>query len=184
MAIKQDIDIDLEIRFGNNMTKTRLKRKEPNESIAQLGVKNNPSLDFTDDVNDRLKTSKAVTTRLKQALLSSKNAFWLYRNIWLPKMQYPLAVTSLLKETCLQIMKSFVYAILSKMGFSQHIAREIIYGSTWFGRFQFAHLYNEQGYLALKYLLGHLRKKTITGNQIMIALSYAQLVAGSSEPYL
>eukprot|EP00957_Ditylum_brightwellii_P053802 4076056-Ditylum_brightwellii.AAC.1 len=75
MATKQDVDIDFEIRFGNNMSDTRLKRKEPNESIAQLGVKNNPSADFTDNVNDRLKTSKAVTTRLKQASLSSKNAF-------------------------------------------------------------------------------------------------------------
>eukprot|EP00957_Ditylum_brightwellii_P110984 8464268-Ditylum_brightwellii.AAC.1 len=37
MATKQDVDIDLEIRFGNNMSDTRLKRKEPNESIAQLG---------------------------------------------------------------------------------------------------------------------------------------------------
>eukprot|EP00957_Ditylum_brightwellii_P081409 6192268-Ditylum_brightwellii.AAC.1 len=99
-------------------------------------------------------------------------------------MQHSLAVTSFSKETCLQIMKPFVYVILPKMGFNQHTAQEIIYGSTWFKRFQFAHLYNEQGYLALKHLLGHLHKKTITGNHIMIALSYAQLVAGSSEPYL
>eukprot|EP00957_Ditylum_brightwellii_P168848 12852009-Ditylum_brightwellii.AAC.1 len=81
-------------------------------------------------------------------------------------------------------MKPFVYAILPKMGFNQHTTWEIIYGSTQLGGFQFAHLYNEQGYLAPKHLLGHLSKKTITGNQIMIALSYAQLVAGSSEPYL
>eukprot|EP00957_Ditylum_brightwellii_P136214 10388542-Ditylum_brightwellii.AAC.1 len=81
-------------------------------------------------------------------------------------------------------MKPFVYAILPKMVFNWHTARENIYGSTQFGGFQFAHLYNEQGYLALKHLLGHLREKRITGNQIMIALSYAQLVAGSSEPYL
>eukprot|EP00957_Ditylum_brightwellii_P052808 4003712-Ditylum_brightwellii.AAC.1 len=99
-------------------------------------------------------------------------------------MQYPRAVTSLSKETCLQITKPFVYTILPKMGFNQHTAREIIYGSTQFGGSQFAHLYNEQGYLALKHLLGHLHKKPITGNQIMIALSYTQLVAGSSEPYL
>eukprot|EP00957_Ditylum_brightwellii_P171462 13053017-Ditylum_brightwellii.AAC.1 len=82
------------------------------------------------------------------------------------------------------MMKPFVYAILPKMGFNWHTAWKIIYGSTPFEGFQFAHLYNEQGYLALKHLLGRLRKKTITGNQIMISISYAQLVAGSSEPYL
>ena len=47
-----------------------------------------------------------------------------------------------------------------------------------------AHLYNEQGALALKHVIGHLREETITGNQIMIALSYAELVAGCSLPYL
>eukprot|EP00957_Ditylum_brightwellii_P188822 14372995-Ditylum_brightwellii.AAC.1 len=81
-------------------------------------------------------------------------------------------------------MKPFVYTIIPKMGFNRHTVREIIYGSTQFGGFQFAHLYHEQGYLALKHLLGHLREKTITGNQIMIGLSYSHLVAGSSEPYL
>eukprot|EP00957_Ditylum_brightwellii_P141487 10778624-Ditylum_brightwellii.AAC.1 len=91
MATKQDVDIDLAIRFGNDMTETILKRKEPNESIAQLGVKNNLTSDFTNDVNDRIKTNKAVTTCLKHASLSPKNAFRLYQNIWLPKMQYPLA---------------------------------------------------------------------------------------------
>eukprot|EP00957_Ditylum_brightwellii_P066493 5048168-Ditylum_brightwellii.AAC.1 len=144
MATKQDVDIDLAIRFGNDTSETVLKRKEPNDSISQLGVKNNPTSDFTDDVNDRIKTSKVVTTCLKCASLSPKNAFCLYQNIWLPKMQYPLAVTSLSKATCLSIMKPFVYAILPKMGFNQHTAREIIYGPTHFGRFQLAHLYNEQ----------------------------------------
>eukprot|EP00957_Ditylum_brightwellii_P177594 13527512-Ditylum_brightwellii.AAC.1 len=75
IATKQDVDIDLEIWFGNNITEIRLKCKEPNESIAQLGVKNNLSSDFTNNVNDRLKTSKAVTTHLKQASLSSKSTF-------------------------------------------------------------------------------------------------------------
>eukprot|EP00957_Ditylum_brightwellii_P036271 2747371-Ditylum_brightwellii.AAC.1 len=47
-----------------------------------------------------------------------------------------------------------------------------------------ARLYNEQGYLAIKHLIGHIREEKITGNQIMIAISYAQLVAGCSLPYL
>eukprot|EP00957_Ditylum_brightwellii_P026537 2007479-Ditylum_brightwellii.AAC.1 len=65
MATKQDVDIDLAIQFGNDATKTVLKHKDPSDSIAQLGVKNNPTSDFTDDVNDRINTSKAVTTCLK-----------------------------------------------------------------------------------------------------------------------
>eukprot|EP00957_Ditylum_brightwellii_P152914 11638805-Ditylum_brightwellii.AAC.1 len=81
-------------------------------------------------------------------------------------------------------MKPFVCAILPKFGFNRHTAREVIYGSHQYVGFQMAHLYNEQGVLALKYVIRHLQEETITGNQIMIALSYAQLVAGYSLPYL
>eukprot|EP00957_Ditylum_brightwellii_P061246 4648155-Ditylum_brightwellii.AAC.1 len=81
-------------------------------------------------------------------------------------------------------MKPVVHAILPKLGFNRHTAHKIIYGSHQYGGFQMAHLYNEQGVLALKHVIGHLREETITGNQIMIALSYAQSVAGCSLPYL
>eukprot|EP00957_Ditylum_brightwellii_P053254 4037968-Ditylum_brightwellii.AAC.1 len=92
-------------------------------------------------------------------------------------MQYSLAVTSFSRVTCLKIMKPFVHAILPKLGFNQNTAWTIIYGSTRHRGYQFKHLYLEQGQLALKHLLRYLREETIAGNQIMIALSYTQLVA-------
>eukprot|EP00957_Ditylum_brightwellii_P086686 6596414-Ditylum_brightwellii.AAC.1 len=81
-------------------------------------------------------------------------------------------------------MKLFVRAILPKLGFNRNMAHKVIYGSHKFCGFQMAHLYHTQGYLALKHLIGHLHEETITSNQIMIALSYAKLVAGCSLPYL
>eukprot|EP00957_Ditylum_brightwellii_P180056 13716007-Ditylum_brightwellii.AAC.1 len=95
-------------------------------------------------------------------------------------MQYSLAATSFDKTSCIQIMKPFVRTILPNLGFNRNTAQTIIYGSKYYGGFQLAHLYLEQGYLSLKHLLGHLREETITGNQIMIALSCTQLVAGES----
>eukprot|EP00957_Ditylum_brightwellii_P183626 13986548-Ditylum_brightwellii.AAC.1 len=74
-------------------------------------------------------------------------------------------------------MKPFVHTILSKLDFNHNTAQTIIYGSKKYGGFQLACLYLEQGYLAIKDLLGHLREETVMGNQIMIALSYTQLVA-------
>eukprot|EP00957_Ditylum_brightwellii_P115972 8846388-Ditylum_brightwellii.AAC.2 len=60
-----DVKKDLSIWFGNKTTERVLKQKDPSDSIAQLGVKNNPSVEFRDYVNDRHATSNAVTTRLK-----------------------------------------------------------------------------------------------------------------------
>eukprot|EP00957_Ditylum_brightwellii_P095743 7294888-Ditylum_brightwellii.AAC.1 len=50
--------------------------------------------------------------------------------------------------------------------------------------FQFVHLYLKQGYLALKHLIGHICKESIVGLQLMIALSFAQVVSGSRFAYL
>eukprot|EP00957_Ditylum_brightwellii_P145988 11117013-Ditylum_brightwellii.AAC.2 len=54
--------------------------------------------------------------------LSSKNAFCLYQNVWLPSMQYSLSVTSSTKSTCLKLMKPFVRAVLPKLGFNRNTA--------------------------------------------------------------
>eukprot|EP00957_Ditylum_brightwellii_P091611 6975577-Ditylum_brightwellii.AAC.1 len=70
-------------------------------------------------------------------------------------------------------MKPFVHAILSKLGFNQNMAREIIYRTSTYGGFQIAHLHLEQVFLAVKHLLGHLQEMAITGEQLMIGLSKA-----------
>eukprot|EP00957_Ditylum_brightwellii_P197303 15031849-Ditylum_brightwellii.AAC.1 len=81
-------------------------------------------------------------------------------------------------------MKPFVCAILPRLGFNHNSPRENIYGSMTYSGFQFLHLYLEQGYLALKHLIGHIQGETIVGLQLMIALSFAQVVSGSRFVYL
>eukprot|EP00957_Ditylum_brightwellii_P060383 4584606-Ditylum_brightwellii.AAC.1 len=81
MATKADVQLDLSIKVGNATALTTLKRKDPSELIAQLGLKNNPAADFCDDIDARFALSKTITTRLRWTSISSKNAFRLYRNI-------------------------------------------------------------------------------------------------------
>eukprot|EP00957_Ditylum_brightwellii_P173770 13229713-Ditylum_brightwellii.AAC.1 len=89
-----------------------------------------------------------------------------------------------MKEDSLSIMQPFICAILPKLGLNCNSPREIIYGSMKYGEFHLLHLYLEQGYLAVKHLIRHSREETIVGVQIMILLSYVQLVSGSGFTYL
>eukprot|EP00957_Ditylum_brightwellii_P104935 7998057-Ditylum_brightwellii.AAC.1 len=100
MATSAEVPMDLCIKFGNSHSLQRLKRKEPFESISQLGLKNKPAADYSKATKIKLGISKAITHRLKHSTISSRNAFCLYRNFWLPKMQYSLAVTSFSRATC------------------------------------------------------------------------------------
>eukprot|EP00957_Ditylum_brightwellii_P189269 14405923-Ditylum_brightwellii.AAC.1 len=77
-------------------------------------------------------------------------------------------------------MKPFVRAILAKLGFNCNTTRKIIFGSIKYGSFQLTYLHLEQGHLAIKHFLGHVREETMTGDQIIISQSKAQLISGSS----
>eukprot|EP00957_Ditylum_brightwellii_P116324 8872712-Ditylum_brightwellii.AAC.1 len=78
MATSADMPIDLSIHFGTDSEPRQLKRKEPFESIKQLGLKNNPAIDYTEAIKDTSNISKAITSRIKQSTISSKNTYRLY----------------------------------------------------------------------------------------------------------
>eukprot|EP00957_Ditylum_brightwellii_P160001 12179881-Ditylum_brightwellii.AAC.1 len=100
MATSADIPLDLSIHFGTDAEPKQLKRKEPFESIRQLDLKNNPAADYTDAIKDKSNIGKVITSRTKKSAILSKNAYRLYRNIWLLKMQYALEATSFSKTAC------------------------------------------------------------------------------------
>eukprot|EP00957_Ditylum_brightwellii_P155293 11821828-Ditylum_brightwellii.AAC.1 len=121
-----------------------VQRKEVNDSVKQLGVIANPAGDFSQELERRNDYSARMATRIRTMRMKLKNAFCLYRNIWLPAYQYPLAVRSFTEGECLSIMKPFVCAILPKLGFKRHSPQEIIYGAEKYGGFNMTHLYLEQ----------------------------------------
>eukprot|EP00957_Ditylum_brightwellii_P211328 15366049-Ditylum_brightwellii.AAC.1 len=174
----------MKITIGRNVTTSKVKHKDPHKLVKQLNVLANPAGDFSVELEWRQKYSTSMASHIRTLHMKQKKAFCLYRNIWLPACQYPLAVTMFSKEACSSVMKPFVCAILPKLGFNCNSPREIIYGSMKYGGFQFAYLYLEQGYLTLKHLIGHIREESIVGLQLMIALSFAQVVSGSRFAYL
>eukprot|EP00957_Ditylum_brightwellii_P025239 1910445-Ditylum_brightwellii.AAC.1 len=75
MATSTDIPLDLNIHFGTDPEPKQLKRKEPFESIWQLGLENNPATDYTDAIKDKANIGKAIMSRIKNTTISSKNAY-------------------------------------------------------------------------------------------------------------
>eukprot|EP00957_Ditylum_brightwellii_P180236 13730316-Ditylum_brightwellii.AAC.1 len=97
MATKKDLPLDLMIKIGKEDLPTAINRKDPTESIAQFGLLNSPAADFEDKAIKKEKYSIQITNRLKRKSLSPNNAHRLYQNVWLPSMQYLMAVTSFSK---------------------------------------------------------------------------------------
>eukprot|EP00957_Ditylum_brightwellii_P062458 4740587-Ditylum_brightwellii.AAC.1 len=158
LATKEEIPLDLAITIGHNTLPTTIKQTNCYESFEQLGVWANAAGDMMDKLKDNVDYSMRISKRVKKKSVSVKNMFRLYKNIWLPLVQYPLAVTFFTKQQCLEIMKPFVHAILPKLGFNWNMAREIIYGASKCSGFQMAHLHLEQSFLAENILIA------VTGN--------------------
>jgi hypothetical protein len=141
LANKNDIPLEARIHLGYKHSNNTLKRKNPKESTKILGVRTNPAADFTDEYRHRLKYSVSLADRIRRVSISRTNVTRIYKNIWLLSLQYPLAVTSYTKAQCIDSMKPIVSVILPKLGFNQHMPREVIFSAYRYGGFQFAHLY-------------------------------------------
>eukprot|EP00957_Ditylum_brightwellii_P100706 7674472-Ditylum_brightwellii.AAC.1 len=81
-------------------------------------------------------------------------------------------------------MSPFLNAILPKLGINHHFPRVVLHGTKKYGGLQMAHFFIEQGYLSIKYFLGHVQEESLTGQHFMVLLSQAQLASGSKHPYL
>eukprot|EP00957_Ditylum_brightwellii_P203971 15337007-Ditylum_brightwellii.AAC.1 len=95
-----------------------------------------------------------------------------------------LAVTTWILKQCERLMSPFLNAILPKWGLNCHTPHVVIHGSKLYGGFQIAHFFVEQGYLSIKFLLGHIRESSLTGRHLMVLLSQVQLVSRCTTPYL
>eukprot|EP00957_Ditylum_brightwellii_P180548 13753121-Ditylum_brightwellii.AAC.1 len=78
-------------------------------------------------------------------------------------------------------MSPFLNAILPKIGLNQHTPPVEAHDLSKYGRFQIALFFVEQGYLSIKFLLGHIREESLPGKHIMVLLSQAQLVGRSAS---
>eukprot|EP00957_Ditylum_brightwellii_P003195 243451-Ditylum_brightwellii.AAC.1 len=81
-------------------------------------------------------------------------------------------------------MRPFQNAIVRKMGFNKYMPHAVVHSANLYGAFEFAHLFYEQGMIATKQLIGHLREKVITGQQLQVLISKVQLVNSSVDLYL
>ena len=75
-------------------------------------------------------------------------------------------------------------ATLPKLKINRNTAWAIVHGPNYYGGLQLQHIYCEQANGQLRLLLiGHLRNRDHTGELIIIAISYMQILVGSTKPF-
>jgi hypothetical protein len=98
-----------------------------------------------------------------------------YGAYYLPSLAYGTTATTLSYKECEDVQRAVIAAILPKMGIARSAARKAVFGTAKYGGLGLDRLATIQNYSRLKYLIGHIRSKSITSKLIHHQLDYTQL---------
>ena len=107
-----------------------------------------------------------------------------YRSILIPSIQYPLPSLSLTPKDCHNIAKIYKPSILQKSGYNNNLPNAIINGSKSYCGLSLHNFYTEQGISQIQALLSSLWSAGPQHILSLIAILWAQLLAGMGFPIL
>jgi hypothetical protein len=157
-----------------------IKRKSPTEGHRTLGFF--MTGDETSNEHKRVMKEKglAYAMAIINSTLQHGECSMAYGAYSLPSLAYCTPATTLSYKECEDVQWTVVAAILPKMGIIRNAARKVVFGSAKYCGLGLDHLATIQNYSRLQYLIGHIRRKSITRKLIHQQLDDTQLEIGCS----
>ena len=155
--------------------------KTNNEPERYLGIRLSPSGNMATEFKYRLEQTDRLENYILASHLSPYETNIFYQQIWLPKVEYCLPITSFSRTQCQKIHAKILKSILTKLHFNRNLPRAIVHGPKCRGGLGLTELYDIQGSMQICEVLYHLRKNDNIGTLIQISMRYLQLESGQSE---
>jgi len=149
-----------------------------------LGVRPPPNQIWTDEIKHLKKLSTETATKITGCSLTRGECLVGYNTMYLPKLEYSLAATCFTIKECETVQNPGLRAFLSKTGYNQNTAREIVFGTERYGGAKFHHQCVEQGINKVMQLIGQIRQQSQIGEMMMIGVDTLQLTSGIGQPIL
>ena len=122
---------------------------------------------------------------LNSCHLTPKETHILFRSIYRLSVGYPLPMCYFTFSQLDQAQRKVERAFIAKMGFNRNTSKAVLRGPKFLGGAGLFHLYDDQSYGQLKFLLKNWRSPDSPGGQMTrIAMSWVQFCAGVSWPVL
>jgi hypothetical protein len=170
------------IHFNNQTVKTPLKQLSVMEAHKTLGAKKAPAGQEKAACTDHDNRNTTHTKIVACSPLNRKDAWVYYHAIYLPSTTYTFPSSSIPNEQCLKMQKQIKQAVLPKYGFNRNTPNAVVYGHSDFAGIEMRTLSVEKGIAQLFALITCLRADGIPRKLATIAISWAQLLAGTSRP--
>jgi hypothetical protein len=104
-----------------------------------------------------------------------------YTTVFAPAIKYVLPGTSLDSAFLINIQKPILLLVLPKLGFNQHMPREVVLAPLHFGGLGLMDLVVEQGLAQTLFVIGQLRASSPSENTILVLLETYQVSSGSPD---
>jgi hypothetical protein len=99
----------------------------------------------------------------------------------MPSVSYSFPVTAIPEKEIRAAMQETTRRIIPLLGYAKTTPRAVVYGPATLGGINMRDWHVEQGIAQLQAFLKHWRTDTIVSNQLKVALSWAQLQAGTGK---
>jgi hypothetical protein len=185
LATTQSLPASLKLTAGYLLTTpVEIKRIEPHSSYRTLGVHISPNGSPKGVTGILSKITLEYAQAITGSHLSREEAILSYVQYLFPKLRLQLPDLPFTDHECNKLMSIILKAVLPKMHVNRNTARCIIHGPVILGSMALPHIHTVQGIDKFRLFLGHLRLQDDTGMLIHIALTYVQLLSGSSKNFL
>jgi hypothetical protein len=116
------------------------------------------------------------------ANLTEQEAFQAVTQRLVPKLHYPLHLTSFTRKQTDKINSQVRRTFLPPMRFNRHLPAAVLYGPASMGGMEFPETYTMQDQAQIPYLLKQLRWDKTVANDILVTLDHIQLTSGFVLP--
>jgi hypothetical protein len=168
----------LEITDSETSKVVEVPQLEPHEAYKYLGVQ--IALDGNMSAQQQAIQTKCqhFIQIFSQSNLSQSNMQLCYRTVFGPSIKYVLPATTLDPDFLDRVQRPLISLILSKLGFNQHMPKEVVLAPLHFGGLGLFDLIIEQGIAQTLYILGQIRSQSSSADTILILLETYQLTSG------
>jgi ribonuclease HI len=154
----------------------------PDKPNKGLGYRLCPSGNQGPELEELVKKVTTVCNAVTSAHLSEKETRQALFQRLIPKISYPLHLTSFSRKECHSIDKIINKAFLPKSRLNRNTPRAIVHAPLRYGGMEVPDCYSLQNQLQIPYLMKQLRCNKTVANNFLVTLNNIQLVSGLTTP--
>lgn len=137
---------------------------------------------FVQELKVRMQQSRDLGRKLYRSPLNHFESIVVYRMYYVPKISFPLSITTFTRKESEQIQSQFYRYALPKMGLNRNTPKALIFGPAKYGCLNLHDIYCKQLELHITKIIQHVRRNDDVGKAFISNIHSYEVTIGLSTP--